>query len=181
MAAIRISNLLKVAFIACLVISSVACSSKKGTGLGANKFGSGDSGSLTSRDLDLERDARFGEGEIPLAEAGSRLRDIFFGFDSSELSIEAQQDVDANRETVNGTEATVVLEGHTDERGTDEYNMALGTRRAQAVATYLSSTGINPSRLETISYGEHVPLNSGKSEEAFAQNRRVHFSLKGNR
>jgi peptidoglycan-associated lipoprotein len=70
----------------------------------------------------------------------------------------------------------VQLEGHTDERGTAEYNLALGERRARAIFDSLVSQGIDRSQLETISYGEEVPLDPGHNEEAWARNRRVHFS-----
>src|SRR5690606_18576741 len=70
----------------------------------------------------------------------------------------------------------VQLEGHCDERGTAEYNLALGARRARAVYDLLLSYGISGSRIETISYGEEVPLDPGQNEEAWSRNRRVHFS-----
>jgi len=67
----------------------------------------------------------------------------------------------------------VVLEGHTDERGSREYNMALGERRAAAVQRYLAGQGVSPSQLELVSYGEEKPAAMGSNEEAWAQNRRV--------
>ncbi len=69
----------------------------------------------------------------------------------------------------------VVIEGHCDERGTAEYNMALGQRRAQETKKYLVNLGIKESRIKTISYGEERPLDPGHNEDAWAKNRRAHF------
>ena len=74
--------------------------------------------------------------------------------------------------------AKIVIEGYCDERGTAEYNMALGERRAQETKQYLVNLGINASRIETISYGEEKPANEGHDEAAWAQNRRAQFLLK---
>ena len=72
--------------------------------------------------------------------------------------------------------ASVVLQGHTDERGTREYNLALGERRAGSVERYLRLQGVNPSQMEVVSYGEERPAARGSNEDAFAQNRRVVFA-----
>jgi peptidoglycan-associated lipoprotein len=71
----------------------------------------------------------------------------------------------------------VLVEGHCDERGTEEYNLALGERRANRVKTYLVNAGVDASRLKTISYGELRPKAQGSNEEAWALNRRAHFKL----
>ena len=75
----------------------------------------------------------------------------------------------------NNPNTTVILEGHGDERGTREYNLGLGERRAQSVESYLTVQGVSPSQLEIVSYGEERPAVQGHSEEAYAQNRRVVF------
>ena len=72
--------------------------------------------------------------------------------------------------------ASVVLQGHTDERGTREYNLALGERRAGAVERYLNVQGVSPSQVEVVSYGEERPAARGQNEQAYAQNRRVVFA-----
>ncbi|MGH9334498.1 MAG: OmpA family protein, partial [Vicinamibacteria bacterium] len=72
---------------------------------------------------------------------------------------------------------TVLIEGHCDERGTVEYNLALGERRASAVYNYLMSLGIPAGRLKTISYGKEFPMDLGHTEEAWARNRRAHFEI----
>ena len=71
--------------------------------------------------------------------------------------------------------AALVLEGHCDERGTPEYNLALGQRRADAVAAYLKDLGVNASAVQTVSYGEEKPFAQGNDETAWSQNRRAHF------
>jgi peptidoglycan-associated lipoprotein len=74
----------------------------------------------------------------------------------------------------------VTIEGHCDDRGTPEYNLALGERRAVAVKTFLVSLGIAPDRIRTVSYGNEFPFDPGKNEEAYAKNRRGHFVITSN-
>ena len=69
----------------------------------------------------------------------------------------------------------IIIEGHCDERGTNEYNLALGERRANSAKDYIVNLGVEPSRLKTVSYGEEKPFAEGHSEDAWAQNRRAHF------
>jgi len=120
-----------------------------------------------------------GEGNIPVAGADSILSDINFAFDSSEISSAAQQTLSAHSDWLKQNSGTpVVVEGHCDERGTIEYNLALGERRASAVKDYLRSLGVDSSQLSTVSYGEELPLDPGHSEAAWAKNRRAHFSVR---
>ncbi len=138
---------------------------------------------LNEASLDAARERRFSEGGVPTAEGEGAFRDILFDYDSSTLSDMARQDLEYNLEVLrNNSDVKIQLEGHCDERGTAEYNLALGDRRARAVQDVLASLGLQPSRLSTISYGEEVPLDPAHSEDAFARNRRVHFSaFTGNR
>ena len=109
-----------------------------------------------------------------LREAAMAVGNIFyFEFDSSTLTADAQRALDAHIAALQGSDATVRLEGHTDERGTREYNMALGERRANAVRDYMVVNGIASYRIETISYGEEQPVAYGSGESNWAQNRRV--------
>ena len=78
----------------------------------------------------------------------------------------------------NNTGDSVIIEGHCDERGTNEYNLALGERRAESAKKYLVNLGIDASRLETVSYGEERPVDSGSNEAAWKKNRRAHFVIK---
>ncbi|MGC8774861.1 MAG: peptidoglycan-associated lipoprotein Pal [Chlorobaculum sp.] len=111
--------------------------------------------------------------------AGSIIGDIFFDFDSSALSPEAQEQLKQNASWMQkNTRALVTIEGHCDERGTDEYNIALGERRAEAARTYLVNLGVSGARLSTVSYGEEKPFDLGHNEEAWAKNRRDHFVTK---
>lgn len=139
--------------------------------------GNNESGSLDESTLNADRDARFAEGSLPTAEGEGPFRDIRFDYDSAAISDSARLDIESNAEVLkNQPNLRVQLEGHCDERGTNEYNLALGQERARAVLSVLVSLGIPRSRLETISYGEEVPLDTGHDESAWARNRRVHFS-----
>lgn len=104
--------------------------------------------------------------------------DIHFEFDSSNLLPEAQEILRWKAAWLQKNQnAQVTIEGHCDERGTSEYNLALGDRRANSAKSYLMDLGIYGSRLNTISYGEERPADYGSNEEAWAKNRRAHFTL----
>lgn len=105
--------------------------------------------------------------------------DVFFAFDKSDLTPEARDKLQQNADLLKKFPmATILIEGHCDERGTNEYNLGLGERRAAAAKNYLVSLGVNAGRIETISYGEERPFATGHNEEAWKQNRRAHFKLK---
>lgn len=105
--------------------------------------------------------------------------DILFEFDSASLSVEAQEILRAKAEWLReNPRVRVMIEGHCDERGTNEYNLALGDRRAFSAKSFLVDLGIADSRLTTISYGEEQPIDSRSTEDAWAQNRRAHFVIK---
>jgi len=108
----------------------------------------------------------------------SPFKPAFFALDSSELDDAGRAVVNANADIMKKYPTWVVtIEGHCDERGTAEYNIALGERRATAVKTYLIALGISPDRLRTVSYGKEFPFDSAHSEEAWARNRRAHFVI----
>ena len=98
---------------------------------------------------------------------------FYFDFDSSSLTDEARGQVDSHIAALLGNNDNVRLEGHTDERGTREYNLALGERRANAVRDYMVANGVPSYRIETISYGEENPVAYGSGESNWQQNRRV--------
>ena len=104
--------------------------------------------------------------------------DIYFEFDRSRLLPDAQ-DVLKRKAAwlMNNSDVSVVIEGHCDERGTNEYNMGLGDRRAQSAQTFLINLGISTSRLQTVSFGEERPVDPRHNEEAWAKNRRAHFVI----
>ena len=102
--------------------------------------------------------------------------DIYFDFDKSNLSPAAQDNLLRKAEWLRqNPDATVTVEGHCDERGTNEYNLALGDRRAESAKAFLVDLGIDPARMTTISYGEERPVDPRHTEEAWAKNRRSHF------
>jgi peptidoglycan-associated lipoprotein len=105
--------------------------------------------------------------------------DVLFEFDSATLSIEAQEILRTKAEWLrNNPRASIIIEGHCDERGTNEYNLALGDRRAFSSKSFLVDLGIDDSRLTTVSYGEERPLDPRADEDAWAKNRRAHFVIR---
>lgn len=125
------------------------------------------------------RTRKVGAGEIPLAGEGGPLTNVYFAFDSYALDAKAKETLSSNAKWLKeNSKTTVQVEGHADERGTNEYNMALGASRANAAQSYLRSLGVEASRLSSVSYGEDVPVDTRHNEEAWAKNRRVHFNVK---
>lgn len=120
---------------------------------------------------------------LPLDELNknSPLKPVFFTVDSSDMDDMGRTVAGENAEVLKKNQKWVItIEGHCDERGTAEYNLALGERRAITVKTYLVSLGISPDRIRTISYGKEFPFDPGKTEEAMARNRRGHFVITSN-
>ncbi|MDA3789089.1 MAG: peptidoglycan-associated lipoprotein Pal [Desulfobacula sp.] len=116
--------------------------------------------------------------QILAAKKRFQYEDIYFEYDSSELSNEAKTELKEKAAWLKGNNSTIVsIEGHCDERGTTEYNLALGDRRANTVKSYLVNLGVSASRLKTISYGEEMPKDPGKTEAAYRSNRRAHFAI----
>lgn len=104
--------------------------------------------------------------------------DIYFDFDQSVIRPDAQEILKNRADSMRENPGiSVVIEGHCDERGTAEYNLALGERRALAAKAFLMNLGISGSRLSTISYGEERPIDPASNEEAWARNRRAHFVI----
>ncbi|TCM59729.1 peptidoglycan-associated lipoprotein [Acinetobacter calcoaceticus] len=104
-------------------------------------------------------------------------RVVHFNYDSSDLSNEDYQTLQAHAQfLIANANSKVALTGHTDERGTREYNMALGERRAKAVQSYLITNGVNANQLEAVSYGKEMPVNLGHSENSWKENRRVEIN-----
>ncbi len=116
--------------------------------------------------------------EPTMDEIQQSLRTIYFDFDKFNLRPDAKADLDKNYEILKEYPNVMVqIQGHCDERGTVEYNLALGEKRASAAKDYLVGMGVNPDRLSTISYGEERPANPGHNETAWAQNRRDEFKI----
>ncbi len=132
----------------------------------------GGEGRVSSSSSSLEA-LRTGK-EMPTGHSGP-LKDIYFAFDSYTLSADARKTLRANTEWLKANpSARAEIEGHADERGTNEYNMALGARRAQSVKDYLTTLGISSKRLSSISYGEELPVCMEKTKYCWQKNRRVH-------
>jgi peptidoglycan-associated lipoprotein len=108
----------------------------------------------------------------------SPLKPAFFSLDSSDIDPTAKSVLDGDAALLRQNPTWVItIEGHCDERGTAEYNLALGERRAGAALTYLVSLGIPANRLKTVSYGKEFPFESGHDDAAWAKNRRAHFVI----
>ncbi len=106
-----------------------------------------------------------------------KLEKVYFDFDKYEIGQAYRAPLERNATAIKNHSGTkIVVEGHCDERGTEEYNLALGERRAMAVKTYLASLGVSEGQLYTISYGEERPAENGHDKNAWSQNRRVQFS-----
>ncbi|HPK52941.1 MAG TPA: peptidoglycan-associated lipoprotein Pal [Smithellaceae bacterium] len=112
----------------------------------------------------------------PAAATEDAVKDIYFDFDKSNIRPDAREILKANADYfLKNSNAKIVVEGHCDERGTAEYNMALGQRRAQEAKKYLVNLGVQEAKMKTISYGKERPVDQGHDEQAWAKNRRAHF------
>jgi peptidoglycan-associated lipoprotein len=112
-------------------------------------------------------------------EKPSQFDDVRFDFDKSVVKEDGRKTCQVVADYLKkNPKAKLLIEGHCDERGTSEYNMALGERRAAAVMTYLVSLGVSKGALSTVSFGKEKPLDPGHDEGAWAKNRRAHFVLK---
>lgn len=106
--------------------------------------------------------------------------DVYFDYDESSLSEETRERLARNAELLKSqTQFQVTIEGHADERGTNEYNLALGDKRANAVRDYLGSLGVDGGRLRIITYGEERPVCTNSDESCWSQNRRAHMIITG--
>ena len=154
------------------VLLTVSCASKK-PAPDAAQAGGAEGGKMDSNiaSQDVAFDSTGSDsGKI------SGLNTVHFDYDSSTLSSETRKQLAENADWIkNNAKVTVQVEGHCDNRGSVEYNLALGERRAKAVKNYLVSLGIDSKRLTIISYGEEKPIAQGDSEEAYAKNRRANF------
>ena len=119
-----------------------------------------------------------GGDNVPGAEAGRELKDINFAFDSYSLDASAKSVLQANSAWLKANpDRKVQIEGHCDERGTNEYNMALGANRARAAQDFFRTLGVEGTRVSVVSYGEELPLDPRHNDEAWAKNRRDHFNV----
>ena len=151
----------------------------------AGESAEGRTGGITEGDLNQPGVAVTGEGSLEALKEGAgaartgALADVYFGFDRSELAPEAREVLQRNSDWIKEHPGVQVdIEGHADNRGTNEYNLALGARRAQAVKEYLVTLGVAADRFSTISYGEEIPVCYENTEECWQMNRRAHFVVR---
>ena len=162
-----------VVVLAFIALAAAGCSSKKKgselEGAGAQGAGLSDE-SLSGGSLALAKSGRLGAADT------GPLHDIHFDYDSFELDETARQTLQENAQWLkDNPNVRVEVEGHRDDRGTVEYNLALGAKRAAAAKNYLIALGISRDRITTISYGEELPICQEETEECWARNRRDHF------
>jgi peptidoglycan-associated lipoprotein len=163
----------------CLAMAG-GCSKKVGStpaGATAAGSGSGSGSGLTAEQLEAQRLAEMQRQAIEKIGADR----IYFAFDSNELSQESRQILTDKAELLKATPGlTLLIEGHCDERGTNEYNLALGERRARAALDFLVLMGVDASKMSIISYGEEYPAVQGSDESAWSKNRRDEFKASAN-
>jgi peptidoglycan-associated lipoprotein len=179
-------------FLVLIVLALTACAPsvtqkpdpKAGAGAGAAKPGADGSAGEGARgggkegDTDRSSLKDFQAGKAPVTPASSPLKDVLFEYDRYDLSSDARTVLRANADWLKSNpNARVEIEGHCDDRGTNEYNLALGAKRAQSAREYLASLGIAAARLSTISYGEEIPVCKEQEEGCWKQNRRARFVI----
>ena len=176
--AVEVGGLIRAAGIA-LVVMGLAiggCSSKQkkpGEGAGLNPNGNmGDQNMNGSSLTGLQK------GTLGANGAGGPLGDIHFDYNESTVRPQDNDVLKANADYLSAHAGTrVQIEGHCDDRGSEQYNIALGARRAQAAKDYLTTLGISGDRMSTISYGKELPLCTEETDDCWAKNRRDHFAL----
>jgi len=174
------SRLIRWAGVLAVAVAVAACSSSKpasqaGQGEHGSNLGEGNMGAAGGSSL-----SAFQKGTLGAGGSGGPLSDIHFDFDDYTIRPQDGEVLRSNAKwlTDHGS-ARVQVEGHTDERGSEEYNLALGAKRAQAAKDYLTTLGVSSDRISTISYGKELPLCTEHDEDCWAQNRRDHFVVQG--
>jgi peptidoglycan-associated lipoprotein len=172
-----------------LVFVAAACAKTPATFGTSTPAPTGQVSSSTVRPVSESRQTRTDSGQStlrsdtrpPIVEfvPNANLQDIYFDFDKYDIRPDAAKTLDANASWLKGnTRQLLLVEGHCDERGTNEYNLALGERRAKATMNYLVSRGIEARRITVISYGEDRPQCREHTEACWAKNRRARFLVK---
>jgi peptidoglycan-associated lipoprotein len=168
-------------FLATLALLTVGCGHRTKTDMpepvsqGSSSAGSPDTPSSVSVEP-------IPENLLGSAQRATLEERISFGYDQSELSPAAREILSAKAEILSAVPSlSLRIEGHADERGSDEYNLALSNRRAAAAMRFLGNHGITPDRLETVGYGEEKPLDPAENESAWTRNRRDEFQVSSGR
>lgn len=175
----QLNKVLKGLMIALPVMAVTACSStdeatSATSGTKSNQTTSGSEGNVdTTVVTPIDANAQLSEQELK-EQALRETQTIYFAFDNSTIAGDYEEILAAHAAYLsNNVDMNVTIEGHADERGTPEYNIALGERRAQAVAKYLQALGVQADQISIVSYGEEKPLLLGQSEDVYAKNRRA--------
>ncbi|HHF2883943.1 peptidoglycan-associated lipoprotein Pal [Vibrio diabolicus] len=169
----QLNKVLKGLLIALPVMAVTACSSSddaaSNTGAATNNNGAVETTVATP----IDQSGQLTEQELK-EQALRETQTIYFAFDNSTIAADYEEMLAAHASYLSKNSAlNVTIEGHADERGTPEYNIALGERRAQAVANYLQALGVQADQISIVSYGEEKPLLLGQSDEVYAKNRRA--------
>jgi peptidoglycan-associated lipoprotein len=144
---------------------------------------SGSAAGGSANGVNIVNPSEFSEGELTgrpddlTAVGGSQFTPVYFEYDSAQINDSERTKIEAVAEQLKTGSLNVIVEGHCDERGSNEYNLALGERRALAIRAYLVGLGIDASRIQTKSYGEERPAALGHDDASWSQNRRGEFSL----
>ncbi|MCG9552087.1 peptidoglycan-associated lipoprotein Pal [Vibrio sp. Isolate31] len=175
----QLNKVLKGLMIALPVMAVTACSStdeatSATSGIESNQTTSGSEGNVdTTVVTPIDANGQLSEQELK-EQALRETQTIYFAFDNSTIAGDYEEMLAAHAAyLVKNVDMKVTIEGHADERGTPEYNIALGERRAQAVAKYLQALGVQADQISIVSYGEEKPLLLGQSEDVYAKNRRA--------
>lgn len=168
------------------LLFTVSCAKKAVTSGSSMSSETSDDAAAKAKQAELDRQRAIEEAKIAEAKRKAEMakqqflnEDVYFEFDSSALMSDAQDVLRRKAAWLReNADVSVIVEGHCDERGTNEYNMALGDRRAESAKQYLMDLGISAQRLQTISYGEERPVDPGHNEAAWAKNRRAHFVVR---
>jgi len=174
----QLNKIFKGLLIAVPVMTLAACSSSSDIDEGAaNQSQTNQVEQQTNDTVQVEKIERVKSAEELLRDKYDELRQdqvIYFDFDTARVSGQYAELLQAHADfLVNNASVKVLIEGHADERGTPEYNIALGERRAQAVSKYLQSLGVSEGQISLVSYGEEKPMIKTRDEDAFAKNRRA--------
>ena len=176
---------LSIILVACAPSATQKPDPKAGGGAGSartpgadTRAGEGARGGAKEADTGTSSLKGLQEGKPAITPASSPLKDIYFDYDRYDLSADARTVLRSNADWLKSNpNARVEIEGHCDDRGTNEYNLALGAKRAQSAREYLSTLGVAAARLSTISYGEEIPVCKEEGEGCWKQNRRARFVI----
>ncbi len=173
-------NIMKVLLLGLVLVWVSGCSSTGGGAKDTDQQSAAESEAAQAEAYKAQREAELAaqsmDAERAAAEEQERLVSIttfYFDFDQSVVKPEAQAALEAHAKNLVASGGNVVLEGHADERGTREYNLALGERRAEAISQYLTVLGVSSQQIETVSYGEERPASRGHDDSSWSLNRRV--------